>query len=50
MDTRFAISDYVDAKAVTEKLDNLIRQPIYSITPEALAAYEKDYFEKKCQK
>ena len=26
MDTRFAITDYVDAKAVTEKLDNLIRQ------------------------
>ena len=50
MDTRFAISDYVDAKAVTDKLDNLIRQPIYSITPEALASYEENYFEKKCQK
>ena len=45
MDTRFAISDYVDAKAVTDKLDNLIRQPIYSITPEALASYEENYFE-----
>ena len=36
MDTRFAITDYVDAKAVTEKLDNLIRQPIYTIKPEVL--------------
>ena len=50
MDTRFAITDYVDAKAVTEKLDNLIRQPIYTIKPEALKAYEENYFEKKCPK
>ena len=50
MDTRFAITDYVDAKAVTEKLDNLIRQPIYTIKPDALKAYEENYFEKKCPK
>ena len=29
MDTRFAITDYVDAKAVTEKLDNLIQLKLF---------------------
>ena len=33
MDTRFAITEYLDAEAVTEKLDNLIKQPIYTIKP-----------------
>lgn len=41
---------YVDAKAVTEKLDELIKLPIYSITDEALAKYESEYFDKKCAK
>ena len=50
MDTRFAITEYVDAQAVTKKLDNLIKQPIYTIKPDVLAAYEENYFEKKCQK
>ncbi|MDD6011525.1 MAG: aminotransferase class III-fold pyridoxal phosphate-dependent enzyme [Oscillospiraceae bacterium] len=50
MDTRFAITEYLDAQAVTEKLDNLIKQPIHSIKPDVLAKYEEEYFEKKCQK
>lgn len=50
MDTRFAISQYHDAAAVTRELDELIKKPIYSIKPEALAQYEENYFEKKCQK
>ena len=50
MDTRFAISNYVDAKAVTEKLDYLIKQPMHSINPDVLKEYEENYFEAKCQK
>ena len=50
MDTRFAITEYNDAAAVTAQLDNLIKQPIYSVKPEALKAYEEDYFEAKCKK
>ncbi len=50
MDTRFAISEYPDAAAITKQLDELISKPIYSITPAALAAYEQDYFTAKCAK
>ena len=50
MDTRFAISEYPDAAAVNRQLNELIKKPIYTITPEALAAYEENYVEKKCQK
>lgn len=50
MDTRFAISEYVDAPAVTKKLDKLIAQPIYTVNPDVLAAYEADYFDGKCSK
>lgn len=50
MDTRFAISQYPDVNAVTKKLDALIAQPMYSITPEALARYEAEYYGKKCVK
>jgi glutamate-1-semialdehyde 2,1-aminomutase len=50
MDTRFAISEYPDAAKVTKQLDALIQKPIYSITPEALVAYEKDYYGAKCKK
>ncbi len=50
MDTRFAISEYVNAEEVTKKLDKLIAQPIYTVKPEVLAAYEADYFDGKCQK
>ena len=50
MDTNFAIKNYLDAAAVTKELDALIKKPIYSIKPEALAAYERDYFDAKCAK
>jgi len=30
------------------ELDELIRKPIYGISPDALAAYEKDYYTAKC--
>lgn len=50
MDTRFAILQYPDAAEVTRKLDNLIRQPIYTIRPDALKEYETEYYGKKCQK
>ena len=50
MDTRFAISQYPNAAEINSKLYELIKKPIYTITPEALAAYEKDYFDAKCQK
>lgn len=50
MDTRFSISQYPDARAIDEKLNKLIKMPIHTISPEALADYEKNYFEAKCQK
>ncbi len=43
-----AISQYPDAAAVIAQLDELIKKPIYSIKPEALKAYEEEYYEKKC--
>ena len=30
MDTRFAISEYHDAKAINRELDELIKKPIYT--------------------
>ena len=36
MDTRFAITEYHDAKAVNKQLDDLLASPIYSISPAAL--------------
>lgn len=50
MDREYAIAEYHDAAAITRQLDELIRQPIYTITPEALARYEGDYFDKRCSK
>jgi len=50
MDTRFAISEYPNAAKISSQLDELIKKPIYSISKEALARYEKDYFEEKCSK
>ncbi len=46
----FAIKDYLDSKAVTKQLDELIKKPVYSIAPDELAKYEEEYFNKKCQK
>ncbi|MBQ2438176.1 MAG: aminotransferase class III-fold pyridoxal phosphate-dependent enzyme, partial [Clostridia bacterium] len=50
MDTRFAISQYPDAKALNDELNALIKKPIYSIAPEALKKYEDEYYGQKCQK
>ena len=50
MDTRFAISNYPDARAIDAQLSELIKKPIHSIAPEALAKYEAEYFDKKCAK
>ena len=36
---------YLDAEAVTKKLDSLIRKPVYSIRPDALNEYIENYFE-----
>ncbi len=43
-----SLNRYVDAKAVTQKLDELIKLPVYSITDKALAEYESEYYDKKC--
>lgn len=48
MDTRYAISNYPNEKEVTAQLNELISKPITSISAEALAKYEQEYFEKKC--
>lgn len=48
MDNRFAISNYPDAAEVNKQLDALIAKPIYTIKPDALKAYEEEYYGKKC--
>ena len=50
MDTRFAISNYPDAREINSKLDELIKKPIYTITPDALEDYVENYFNAKCSK
>jgi glutamate-1-semialdehyde 2,1-aminomutase len=50
MDTRYAISNYPEAEKINRELNDLIAKPISTIKPEALAAYEKEYFDKKCAK
>lgn len=50
MNNEFAISNYPDVKKITSQLDELIRQPIWSIRPDALQWYETEYFDKKCTK
>jgi glutamate-1-semialdehyde 2,1-aminomutase len=50
MDNRFAISNYPDAAEIDKQLDALIAKPIYTVRPDALKAYEEEYFEKKCAK
>jgi glutamate-1-semialdehyde 2,1-aminomutase len=41
---------YVDAQAVTSKLDELIKKPVYSIGRDALQKYEDEYYAQKCVK
>ncbi len=50
MSDNFAITNYLDADAVTKELDELIKKPIYSIRPGALKKYEDEYYGKKCVK
>lgn len=50
MKSEFAISSYPDAKKVTSQLDELIRQPIWTVRPDALKKYETEYFDEKCSK
>jgi glutamate-1-semialdehyde 2,1-aminomutase len=50
METKKALARYVDAAAVTKKLDDLIKLPVYSISPGALRRYETEYFDAKCAK
>lgn len=47
-DSPWAISTYPDAHQITRDLDRLIEQPIHSIMPDALAAYERDYYDGQC--
>ncbi|HWQ57837.1 MAG TPA: aminotransferase class III-fold pyridoxal phosphate-dependent enzyme [Clostridia bacterium] len=39
---------YVDAKAVTARLDRLIKMPVYRMSSEAMRRYEKEYFGRRC--
>jgi len=50
LNNEFAISNYPDVGEITSRLDELIRQPIWSIRPDALNRYETEYFDKKCTK
>lgn len=50
MDQRFAISKYPNINEIVTKLDQLIKLPIYTISPEVLKNYEENYFEMKCAK
>ena len=43
-----SLQRYPDARAVTARLDDLIKQPVYSISDQALKRYETEYYEKKC--
>jgi len=40
---------YVDAGSVTKRLDELIKQPIYSVKKDALAKYEGEYYGERCK-
>lgn len=48
MNNTFSISEYPDVKKITSQLDALIKQPIWSIRPDALKKYETEYFDQKC--
>jgi glutamate-1-semialdehyde 2,1-aminomutase len=50
MEEKISLKRYVDAKAITKKLDELIKLPIYSVSEQALREYETEYFDKKCAK
>ncbi len=47
---QYAISEYHDAGTIIQQLDELISKPIYTIKPEALQKYEREYYDQKCPK
>lgn len=46
----FAIDKYLDAAEITKQLDELIKQPVFTIKKDELKKYEEEYFEAKCSK
>lgn len=48
MNHTFSISEYPDVTKITAQLDALIKEPIWSIRPDALKDYETEYFDQKC--
>lgn len=48
MEKKKSLNRYPDAAAVTAKLDELIRLPVYSLSDEALRRYETEYYDQKC--
>lgn len=50
MDQKFSITNYPDASKIDKQLDELISKPIYSISENALKAYESNYYAQKCVK
>lgn len=50
MESGYSITKYHDAAQVTKELDELISKPIYTVNPDALKAYEDEYYGKKCVK
>jgi glutamate-1-semialdehyde 2,1-aminomutase len=48
MNHTFSISEYPDVTKITAQLDALIKEPIWSIRPDALKVYESEYFDQKC--
>lgn len=40
---------YLDAKAITKSLDELIKKPMYSIGRDAMKKYEDEYYGKRCR-
>lgn len=47
---REGIITYPDAGKVVKQLDELIKKPVYSVSPDALRKYCDDYFETKCKR
>jgi glutamate-1-semialdehyde 2,1-aminomutase len=50
VDEQFAISSYPDAELINRQLNQLIRQPIYTIKNSALQNYLDNYYGLKCVK
>jgi glutamate-1-semialdehyde 2,1-aminomutase len=46
----YSISTYHDTAAIYKQIKDLLAKPICTLRPEALEAYERDYFGGKCKK